>query len=195
MILTTDMLKIEYKNYADINGKIGRDVRSGRLIPIKRGLYETNADVPGYMLSQYIYAPSYISFDYVLYIHDMIPEAVYKTFGNATIGKQKTKKYTNYFGTYLYRDIPQEVYPLGVRNVQEQGYSYNICTLEKALCDKLYTLNSVNSMQELKKLLFDDLRIDEDKFWAMDREQILSYAPKYGSKNLNLLKKLFEKGK
>ena len=43
--------------------------------------------------------------------------------------------------------------------------------------------------------LFDDLRIDEDKFWAMDREQILSYAPKYGSKNLNLLKKLFEKGK
>lgn len=48
--------------------------------------------------------------------------------------------------------------------IQEGDYYYSIASAEKALCDKLYTLNSVHSKKELIHLLFEDLRIDQDEF-------------------------------
>ena len=41
-------------------------------------------------------------------------------------------------------------------------YSYRIATPCKALCDKLYTMSHCKNKKELRYLLFDDLRIDED---------------------------------
>ena len=63
MIITVEDLKIKYSDYTDINGKIKRDIDNGIIIPLVRGLYETNKDVPKIYLSSYIYGPSYISFD------------------------------------------------------------------------------------------------------------------------------------
>ena len=40
MIQTFDDLELKYKDYTDIKGKICRDINSGRLIAITRGLYE-----------------------------------------------------------------------------------------------------------------------------------------------------------
>lgn len=57
--------------------------------------------------------------------------------------KGKTKRYENAFGTFLYRDVPAAVYPLGVEIKVEGGYSYQIASPEKALCDKLYSLSPV----------------------------------------------------
>ena len=42
---------------------------------------------------------------------------------------------------------------------------------------------------ELKNLLFEDLRIDEDAFNKLSKEDILKMAPLYRSTNLNLLVK------
>jgi hypothetical protein len=69
-------------------------------------------------------------------------------------------------------------------------YSYQVATPEKALCDKLYTISPVTSVKELKNLLFEDLRIDEDAFNKLNMEDILKMAPLYRSTNLNLLVKL-----
>ena len=69
-------------------------------------------------------------------------------------------------------------------------YSYQVATPEKALCDKLYTISPVTSVKELKNLLFEDLRIDEDAFNKLSKEDILKMAPLYRSTNLNLLVKL-----
>ena len=43
--------------------------------------------------------------------------------------------------------------------------------------------------KELKNLLFEDLRIDEDAFNKLNKEDILKMAPLYRSTNLNLLVK------
>ena len=194
MVYTTlDLIKIN-KSYSDVMGKISRDLRDEKIIQLKRGLYESDKDTPGYYLASYIYGPSYLSFDYVLFISGLIPEGIYKTYTSATFKKNKKKTYSNYFGDYLYRDIPEDVFRFGVRTVIENGYSYQIANVEKALCDKLYTLKPVNNLEGLKFMLFNDLRIDENMFRKLDFDFIMKISRKYKSTNLNLLEKLIKGG-
>lgn len=190
MIITTQQLKEQYSHLSNKMGRISRDIKNGKLFPLVKGVYETDEGVHGSRLAQFIYGPSYLSFDYVLHTQGLIPEAVYNTFTCATFNKRKVKTYTNHFGTFIYRDVPKEVFSLGVIAIMDGQYSYQVATPEKALCDKLYTLSPVKSIKELKKLLFEDLRIDEDAFNKLSKEDILKMAPLYRSTNLNLLVKI-----
>ena len=142
MLVSFDALAQQFAGYTDVKGKIRREVQGGRLVQVARGLYETDARTDGKYLAGAIYGPSYLSFDYALSVHALIPEAVY-AYTSATFRKGKTKRYENAFGTFLYRDVPAAVYPLGEEIKVERGYSYQIASPEKALCDKSYSLSSV----------------------------------------------------
>lgn len=192
MVLTFDSLAIKFKNYTDVKGKIRREVQSGRLTQITRGLYETDARTDGKYLAGAIYGPSYLSFDYVLSLYSLIPEAVFRTYTSATFRKGKVKQYKNAFGVFMYRDVPANAYNLGVEIREENGYSYQIATLEKALCDKLYTLAPVGSVKAMRTLLFDDLRIDESDFWHLNLVDIKQLASFYKSTNIKYLVKLID---
>ena len=125
-------MKIKYKDYSDVKGKVRREVAAGNLIPIMRGLYETDATISGKYLAGHIYGPSYLSFDYALSVYSLIPETVFNTFTSATFKKSKTKTYQNQFGTFIYKDVPEAVYSFGVLIKEEGGYTYiDICTLFK----------------------------------------------------------------
>ena len=76
----------------------------------------------------------------------------------------------------------------------EKGYSYQIASVEKALCDKLYALKPVKNLRELKFLLFNDLRIDKNIFKELDFDFIINISSKYRSTNLNYLEKLTKGG-
>lgn len=193
MIYSFDDLVLKFRDYTDIKGKIRRELQSGKLIQVARGLYETDADVSGKYLAGRIFGPSYLSFDYALALYSLIPEAVYRTYTSATFQKRKSKQYQNHFGVFTYRDIPSEVYPLGILLHEENGYSYQIATPEKALCDKLYTLPPAKNLSELHALLFDDLRIDEQEFWKLNMNSLNELAPLYHASNLNLLSKLIRR--
>lgn len=91
MIITTEQLKEKYANFADPIGKISRDIKSSKLFPLVKGVYETDENIHGSRLAQFIYGPSYLSFDYVLYVKGLIPETVYNTFTCATFNKRKIK--------------------------------------------------------------------------------------------------------
>ena len=192
MIITSQQLKEYYNNLADPKGKIAREVKNGNLFPLVKGIYETNPNIHGSRIAQFIYGPSYLSFDYVLYQYGLIPEAVYNTFTCATFNKKKIKTYKNKFGTFIYRDVPEAVYSLGVSVFEDGEYSYQIASVEKALCDKLYAISPVKSLKNLEKLLFEDLRIDEDRFNQLNKEDILKIAPLYHSTNLNLFEKFIK---
>jgi hypothetical protein len=192
MIKTTDELVLLYKNYSDPIGKIHREIKKRRLIPIIKGVYETDEKVPGHYLAGTIYGPSYLSFEYALSYYGLIPERVY-TYTNATYNKNKTKKYKNLFGLYTYRDIPKTAYPYGVSSHVENGYSYTIAIPEKALCDRLYIAPPLKSMKMLKTLIFDDLRIEEEDFNSLDFDILLILCDLYKSTNIKLLKKIITK--
>ncbi|MEI3339485.1 MAG: hypothetical protein V8R80_05605 [Eubacterium sp.] len=92
----------------------------------------------------------------------LFPEAVY-TITSATFEKKKKKKYETVFGTFTYRDVPSDAFPLEIRLVQEGEYFYRIAEPEKALCDTLYIMPPAKNTTELASLLFDDLRIDDSE--------------------------------
>ena len=195
MIYSFDDLALKFHDYTDIKGKIRREIQSGKLVQVSRGLYENNADISGKYLAGRIFGPSYLSFDYALAIYSLIPEAVYRTYTSATFKKKKSKQYQNHFGIFTYRDVPPEVYPLGILLYEENGYSYQIATPEKAICDKLYSLPPAKNLSELRTLLFDDLRIDEQEFWLLDMNSLNELAPLYRANNLKLLSKLIRRNK
>jgi len=191
MIVTTLNLKEKYKDYTDINGKIKRDIDSGFLFPLVRGIYETNESADGFLLASYIYGPSYLSFEYALSYHNLIPERVV-TYTNATFNKRKSKVYQNHFGLYTYRDVPNAAFPFSVKAYEEDGYAYFMANPEKALCDLLYTRKPVTSLKELKMLLFEDLRINKDMFEQLNFDEILFLSDKYISSNMKYLRKYIE---
>lgn len=186
MILTNNMLKKKLNEYSNKNSKISREIKNGKLIKIINGLYETNPLVNGYLLAGCIYGPSYLSFDFALYYYGLIPEKV-TAFTSATCNKKKKKIYNNQFGTYLYRDVPEKVYPLGIKIINEDNYSCQIAIPEKALCDKLYTLSPLKNMKELENVLFNDLRIDSEEFNKLNLQDIAEIAHSYNCTNVNLL--------
>ena len=192
MIFTLNMLRQKYSDYANPNDKIYHLVRSGKLFPIAKGLYEDDPTVSGQYLASSIYGPSYLSFEYALAYYSLIPEAVY-TYTSATFEKKKKKTYTNTFGTFTYADVPSAVFPLGVTIIENNGYAMRIATPEKALCDKLYSLSPVKNLKELKALLFDDLRIDEEGFSKLNYNEIATLSERYKCNNVRALTKLLRR--
>lgn len=193
MIVTVKDLLIKYKDYKDPYGKIKREVDKKNIFPLVKGIYETDEKTPGYYLSSYIYGPSYLSFQYALSYHGLIPERVV-SYTNATFGKNKRKKYENKFGLYLYRDIPKTAYPYGIKVEIINNYSISVAIAEKAICDMLYISMPQKNIKEIEHLLFEDLRIDYDEFYNLNFEKMLFMAKHYKSKNMRLLEKLLKKG-
>ena len=188
MIITTSIYKNELASYSNKNNKISREIRDKKIFKIVNGLYETDPNTPGYLLAGAIYGPSYISFEYALAYYNMIPERV-DTITCATFNKKKKKEYVTQFGTFIYRDVPAFAYPFGIKLYEVPNYSYQIATPEKALCDKLYTLKPLHNIDNLKSMLFDDLRIDEEKVSELDISAIETLSNLYHSTNVNLLLK------
>jgi len=194
MIITNSIAKYKLIEYANKNNKIYRDIRDGKLFKIVKGLYETDKNTPGYLLAGSIYGPSYISFEYALAFYGLIPERV-TTITCATFDKKKKKQYDTDFGTFTYRDIPMLAYPEEIILKEENNYSYQIATPEKALCDKLYTLSPLNNYFNLENMLFNDLRIDEDEFNKLNVDKIEMLSNLYHSTNVELLSRYMRRNK
>ena len=188
MIITNDMAKYKLNNYSNKNNKISREIKKGKLFKIITGLYETDPNTPGYLLASSIYGPSYISFDFALSYYGLIPERV-STITCATFNKKKRKQYNTKFGVFTYKDVPSSVYPEEILLKQENNYSYQIATKEKALCDKLYSLKPLKNLSNLETMLFNDLRIDIEEFKKINIKKIEKIKKLYHSTNVALLLK------
>lgn len=186
MIKTTKILLEELKEYVNPTAKIRRLVKNKELFPVVKGLYETDANIPGYYLAPAIYGPSYLSFEFALAYHSLIPESVYN-FTSATFEKKKAKRYRTPYGTFTYRDVPSGAYPLGITLYSENGYGFQIASPEKAICDQLYKTSPLKNKSELESLLFDDLRIDKDEFFGLNMIDIYEMAKCFHTQNHKLL--------
>lgn len=192
MIKTTAIMLQELNNYKNPRDKLAHMVKKKECIPVIQGLYETNPTTPGYRLANTICSPSYLSFEFALSYHGLIPEAVYN-FTSATFEKKKKKEFKTLFGTFTYRDVPSAAYPYGIECVSENGYTFQIASPEKALCDELYIQSPVTNQRELKEFLFDGLRIDWELFCKLNMDDILFLNSKYHCTNIQKLTKTMEK--
>lgn len=192
MILTINQLKDKYRDYANPLDKIKRDCDAGLLFRLNRGLYEDDRSVNPIFLAASLLAPSYISFDYALSYYGLIPERVV-AITSASLMVHKNKTFNNIFGRFEFSDIPAEAFASGTTYVYDGEYSARIATKEKAICDSLCKWPVVNSVKDLKILLFEDKRIDEDEFASCDFDKLIGLASLYRKTNLDLLIKLVKK--
>lgn len=192
MIVSTSILRNQYKDYANPLDKIKRDADNGLLIRLNRGLYETNKGVNPCLLASSILSPSYLSFDWALSYYGLIPEKVI-AITSASMGLRKNKTFVNAFGRYEYSDIPSQVFSEGLNYLEDGEYAVKIATKEKAICDSLCKWRIVHSIKELKELLFVDKRIDESEFEVCNFKLMLRLAGLYKKTNLEYLIKLIRK--
>ena len=189
MIYDINSLENIYSNYSNINQKISIECKKEKLTRIKRGLYSNNIYIDSPIIANVCYGPSYISFEYALSYYGLIPEYV-SMYTSATFDKKNNKKYELSNIAFEYRSVPKEVFKEGILFLKnEEGIRYKIASKEKALCDTLYSKYPVRSIADLKVLLFDDLRIDEDMFLKLDFDFISKIALMYHSNTLLMLKK------
>jgi predicted transcriptional regulator of viral defense system len=184
----------EFADYKSPKAKITNLIKSGEVIKVKRDLFVTGifskANVN--ILANIIYNPSYISFEYALNYYGLIPERV-DVITSATFNKNKNRVYETGFGIFEYRYMSKSVYPYGIDRVEENGEPFLIASKEKALCDTLSKIRSVESVKKISYLLFEDLRIDKDQIQSLNTEDIKFYSEIYTQPNIKLFYKLILK--
>jgi len=191
MILSTDQLLMKYAEYKSPHHKIQSLIRQGEIIPLKKGLYETDRTVPGYMLAGSLCGPSYLSFEYALSYYGMIPERAV-VYTSATFRRNRKTEFSNAFGVYAYRDISAAAYPQGYTLIEGKPYPYLIAEREKALCDELSVIPPIRGKKDFREYLFDGMRLDEDEFENLDFAKLRRLASLYHRTNLEQLIRLTE---
>jgi len=192
-----NILKNEVSN---VNAKISYMVKQGVLIRLKKGLYTfselyQDSSVDIVLVANLLYTPSYVSFDYALSFHGLIPERVYEV-TSATLHAKKV--FETPLGRFSYRPIPLDVYALGVDWLYDEvnGGRF-IATAEKALCDKIRGDRGVGRLKQekMKEYLLYDLRIEWEALLDLDIGLIEEIAKKYKSYNLKSLSSLLKRNK
>lgn len=175
---TVASLLLDYKRP---NDKISSWIAEQKLIPIKRGLYVVSPELTGALVSlplvaNALYGPSYVSLEFALSHHGLIPEAVHQI---TSVTTRRSKTYSTVFGRFSYQTLPAKVYPIGVSSVKnDMGHFFLMASPEKALCDMLMltpnlNIHSVGSISELFEL---DWRIDLDEVMRFDRALVREIA-------------------
>lgn len=152
--------------------KISGLIKAGEIIRVKKGLYvfggrHRRRPYSMELLANLIYGPSMVSSDYMLAHYGLIPEAVY-ALTSTTFKRPKTFKTP--LGLFIYKQAPANYYPVGMRRVEFKGGAFLAASPERALADKIRedAGNILNNQKEAERYLFEDLRLDEEGFFAMD---------------------------
>ena len=70
-----------------------------------------------------------------------------------------------------------------------------VVTAAKMFNRILFIIITVRTLKDIKDLLFDDLRIDEDIVYSLNKDDLEFLSSLYHSNNVSLLSKLVSKGK
>ena len=186
------------KSVINVNDKISNLVKSGELVRLKKGFYTFSKaylkkPIDLISVANMLYTQSYVSFDYALSFHGMIPEKV----SEITSATSKNKKlFETPLGRFSYKRVPIQAYSIGVDWIydEDEGGRF-IATPEKALCDKIRYDRGIGTLTQsaMMEYLKYDLRLDITK--SLDFKLIEEIATAYRSKNLKTLSKVVEKGK
>lgn len=117
------------------SGILNRYTKQGFIIQIKRGFYSLPDNLPPELyLANKLYSPSYISREFALSYHGLIPDMVYEI---TSVSTKATRKFETLGKIYSYRRIKKEAFT-GYTLEKQKGFSFRIADAEKAFVDTLY---------------------------------------------------------
>ncbi len=160
-------------SYRRPNDKIAAWLASGDLMQLRRGLYvlgsrHRNAALSLPVVANVLFGPSYVSLDFALGWHALIPEDVVEI---TSVTTRRTCQYDTTIGRFSYTHLSADWYGIGVRMLQNpEGLSFLIASPEKALCDKVLLTRKLQTLgvASMRTYLLEDLRLDPDAFSAFD---------------------------
>jgi len=186
------------KGLASPRDKITDMLRQGAIIRVKKGLYVFGESFRRYpysreVLANLVYGPSYLSLDYALAYHGLIPERV-EALTSVTVSK--SRRFATPVGLFTYRHIPVRAYEVGAVRVEaEHQQAFLIASPEKALADKIVSVRGgrIASVSEMSRFLEADLRIDAGVLRPLSAERIADFASRYRSSKLRHLSGLLKR--
>ena len=168
------VVQLTDESHAGVVNQLHRWSRSGKLVPLRRGMY-TFADryrrvpVSPATLANALYSPSYVSGLWALGFYGLIPEGVS---AYTSVTTRTPRRFENPFGAFRYTAIKRSFF-FGYRTVSIAGAETVIATAEKALLD-LFHLSSGE---------WDRPRVVEMRFQqaeGIDRRRLQAYAGRMG---------------
>jgi len=155
--------------YAYPRDKVTKLLKAGILIRVRKGLYVRNDPRNPYsreILANLIYGPSYVSLEFALQHHGLIPEAVRLV---TSVSTGRNKKYFTPIGDFEYCHLPEKYMSPGSEwlNVDARR-GYMIASPAKAIFDTLYLRTPDITLNHLEAHLFENLRMEEDEFAHID---------------------------
>jgi len=192
-VFTHEMLYDILKNrFSNVNEKISNMIKKNDIIRLKRGIYFFNSKynttpLDKISVANILYTPSYVSFEYALSYHGLIPERVY---GVTSATLRLKKAYDTPIGRFDYIKVPQKAFSVGVDWLYDNELGGRlIATKEKALCDKIKSERNLGvlSQKKLWDYLVYDLRIQESELLKLDIELLNEIAMSYSVKILKTL--------
>lgn len=202
MPVSAATLALEFPDIRKPGQKLGLLERDGDIIRLKRGLYVCSESITGKALSLELIAnrlltPSYVSMSTALRYYGLIPEAVYVCQSMTT---KESREYETPVGRFTFARMKKEAFNIGIRNIEENGYSILIATPEKALCDLIANTPSLllRYNKEALEFLEEDIRLDMESFYNFNLTIFEEYVNINGKKSTSIktiLKLLKENGK
>jgi len=178
-------------NYAHPRDKISDLIAKNVIIRVKKGLYIFG---DSYRLKPYsreilanlIYGPSYVSLEYALSHHGLIPERVETI---TSITTRRSRDFDTPFGTFSYRMLKGPRYAVGAILETAGKTSFLVASPEKALADKVWTDKRFSGLRlsDYDAYLSDDLRIDREALSRFDYSRLQVIATAYDSAKINNL--------
>lgn len=183
------------KDYARPRDKISDLLQKGIIIRVKKGLYIFGHEYrrrpySREILANLIYGPSYISLDYALQHHGLIPERV-EAVTSVTTGR--SRKFSTPVGLFIYRMIPLYAFRIGMDRIElGDGLAFLMATPEKALADKLYDGRGtgIQTKKELSDYIERNLRIDLATLQDFNPKDLDAIAQCYRSHKIRLLSEM-----
>jgi len=127
-----------YRKSRDV---VTRLLAGGIIIRIKKGLYcfgdaLRRRPVSREYIANLIYGPSYVSLEYAMHYHGLIPEQVYTI---TSVTSKRSRGFDTPLGVYSYRMLRKDRYAIGQVLDLTGETAFLIATPEKALIDKVWT--------------------------------------------------------
>ncbi|HKL44506.1 MAG TPA: hypothetical protein VJ892_04515 [Candidatus Absconditabacterales bacterium] len=183
---------LKNRNLARVN--ISRRLKNGEIHHIREGIYISDKKINElkfsnkmggfieFIATNLIYKPSYISMEYVLFLHNIITENVYTM---TLITTKKTAEFKNIFGKFYYNSIKESFFG-DYETIKKDGFLIYRATPEKALFDYFYFKRGFI----FKESYIRELRLNIDNINFKKFEKIVKkYNSPKVTKIFNLLKK------
>lgn len=184
--------------YARPRDKITVLLKKGVIVRIKKGLYIFGDEYrknpySNEILANLMSGPSYISLEYALQYHGLIPERV-EAVTSVTTGR--SRQFLTPAGLFIYRMIPKDAFRIGMDRAEiDAGRSFLIAVPEKALADKLQQDRGIGIQTQTALLHYmeSELRIDTSALLKMNPDYLDSIAHRYRSRKIRLLSGLIRR--